>query len=471
MRLLTTALYRADLKTRMTVKYGIATLTALPHVFVRVTGEFDGVIQSGIAAENLSPKWYTKDPLRDPQLEIDDMLAVIRQARIHAVSLPPAATLFEFWRGLWDRQNEWAKANAIAPLLAHLGTSLVERATIDAFCRARRTTLAQALRTNAFGIQLDAIHPELAGSTPADGLPVAPPDRMWARHTVGMADPLSDGEIGASARIDDGLPHSLEACIAAYGLRHFKIKVGGTNDLPRLRAVASVLARSAPADYACTLDGNESFRDVPSFDAFWQQVSGDPALADLRQRLVFVEQPFHREIALSERIGAARDKGAAWPTIAIDESDAELASVRRSLELGYGGATHKNCRGVFKSIANACLLARRRRQNPGARWSFTGEDMATIGPVALLQDLAVQASLGVSSVERNGHHYFAGLSFWPAAAQEQALHHHPDLYRRSRDGWPTVAIADGRISAASVCAAPFGVGFEFPVAELARQID
>jgi hypothetical protein len=88
----------------------------------------------------------------------------------------------------------------------------------------------------------------------------------------------------------------------------------------------------------------------------------------------------------------------------IDESDAELDSLPRALALGYHGTSHKNCKGVFKGIANACLLEALRRQSGGDRLVMSGEDLANIGPVALLQDLAVVATLGVSSVERNGHH-------------------------------------------------------------------
>ncbi len=471
MRLLATELYRVDLKSRMTVKYGIATMTSLPHVFLRVTGEFDGVIQTGVAADNLSPKWYTKDPLRDTRLEIDDMLDAIRQARRHALGLDPAANPFAFWRGLWDRQDAWAKTNRIAPLLAHLGTSLVERAIIDAFCRARKLTFGTALRQNEFGIQLGSLHAGLAGTAPSDWLPAAPPPWLPARHTVGMTDPLTDQDISPSERIDDGLPHSLEACIATYGVRYFKVKVGGPKDLPRLRAVAGLLARAAPADYACSMDGNETFRDIASFQEFWREICGDPALADFRQRVLFVEQPFHREIALSEAMHALKDEGTALPPIAIDESDAELTSAARALALGYAGTTHKNCRGIFKGVANACLMAERRRQDPGGRWSFTGEDMGNVGPVAMPQDLAVQAAIGVSNVERNGHHYFAGLSFWPPALQQQMRDHHPDLYRDSRDGWPTVRIENGRISTVSVSAAPFGVGFEFHPEDVAAKVD
>ena len=75
-------------------------------------------------------------------------------------------------------------------LLAHLGTSLVERALIDAFCREHQTSFASALRTNQLGIDLGSIHPELEGTSPSDWLPAEPATSIVARHTIGLGDPL-----------------------------------------------------------------------------------------------------------------------------------------------------------------------------------------------------------------------------------------------------------------------------------------
>ena len=43
-----------------------------------------------------------------------------------------------------------------------------------------------------------------------------------------MADPLTDGDIAEP--LGDGLPQSLEAVIATYGNRYFKLKVGADID-------------------------------------------------------------------------------------------------------------------------------------------------------------------------------------------------------------------------------------------------
>jgi hypothetical protein len=313
------------------------------------------------------------------------------------------------------------------------------------------------------------VHRELAGTTPADWLPASPPAKVFARHTVGLSDPLTEEEIPADGRVDDGLPQSLVACIRAYGLRHFKVKINGDamRDRSRVAGVAAILARECRDGFAFSLDGNESFREVRAFaDSFCELRSsaGDDALWS---RLLFIEQPWHRDVALSPAIG---ELSRAWPDrppIIIDESDAELASLPAALALGYSGTSHKNCKGVFKSVANACLLARRRVA--GLPAILSGEDLSNIGPVALMQDLAVAASLGVTSIERNGHHYFAGLSQFPASIQAQVLAHHGDLYTRAAAGWPRLDVREGRLSLGSVLAAPFGHSGEIDLSTLASE--
>lgn len=78
---------------------------------------------------------------------------------------------------------------------------------------------------------------------------------------------------------------------------------------------------------------------------------------------------------------------------------------------------------------------------------MSGEDLANAGPVALLQDLAVMALLGVTHVERNGHHYFRGLSMHTSATQDAVLGKHPGLYHRHTEGFATLQIK----TASSIC--------------------
>lgn len=462
-------LFQFELRLRMPFRYGIATLIELPHAILRLTFEIDGKLQHGVAADNLPPKWFTKDAARAPADEIAEMFMVIRTAVTHAKAIR-AATPFAFWRDLNAAQSGWARAQKVPALLSNFGTSLIERTLIDAFCRAREITFPAALRNNAFGFDLGAVHPALAGTLPRQWLPAVPHREVFARHTIGLSDSLDGTDLTASDRIQDGLPQTLVECVRVYGLRHFKVKINGetARDRERLAAMSRVFETECGGDYAFSLDGNESFRDVAGFVDYVRGLMAAPELRPLWAHLLFIEQPWHRDVALSPAIG---ELSRAWPDrppIIIDESDAEIDSLARALALGYAGTSHKNCKGVFKSVANACFLAQRR--GTGEAVVLSGEDLTNVGPVALTQDLAVAAALGITSVERNGHHYFAGLSQFPAALQSHALDHHGDLFTRSEQGWPRVNVSAGRIILDTVNAAPFGVAGEIDMSEVSCEI-
>ena len=66
------------------------------------------------------------------------------------------------------------------------------------------------------------------------------------------------------------------------------------------------------------------------------------------------------------------------------------------------------------------------------------------------------ATLGIQHVERNGHHYFKGLSAWPESVQETILALHGDLYHHHPDGYPTLLIENGLLDITTLNAAPFG---------------
>ncbi|MEZ5275665.1 MAG: hypothetical protein R3F07_04720 [Opitutaceae bacterium] len=463
-------LFRKQLRTRMPFRYGIATMVDVPHVFLRLHLETPSGRSLGISADHLPPKWFTKDPERDPLEEIDEMLEVLR----HAIGLAAgrkAASPFAFWMELYREQAAWAPTRGIPPLLAHFGVTLVERALVDAWCRGQGIPFPRAVRENRLGIELGRIHNPLTERSPGEFLPDHPPETVHARHTVGLSDPLRESDIPDGERLSDGLPQSLEASIRAYGLTHFKIKVQGDpdRDIPRLREIARILDRSASPDYRASLDGNESFRTGASFAGFWTDLRKDPALGGLLSRMLFIEQPLHRAIALEEPIReAARPDGTPCPII-IDESDAALDSLPKALELGYAGTSHKNCKGVFKGIANRCLIRFHVLQGR-TNLMMSGEDLSNIGPVALLQDLAVQATLGIDSIERNGHHYFAGLAAFPDTLQADMIRHHGDLYRREPGQPARLALSAGRVHTRSVLNAPFGCAFRPDLESFAEPI-
>ena len=453
------SIHEIQLKTRMPFKYGIATMTEVPMVFVTVKAEVDGKTATGTSSDLLPPKWFTKVPDNPIEKEIADMLRVIRRALGQALG-QVGDSAFDLWRILYEKQAEWAEASQVPPLLAHFGTSLVERALIEATCRANNQALGQAITTGLLGFDPGDVHPILKGQAASSLLPSQPLAKVQARHTVGLGDPLSANQITEDDRIDDSLPQSLDQCIEAYGLCHFKIKINGDIqwDSERLKSVAKTIVQHAAGDYAFSLDGNEQFQSITSFRDHWIQLRNEPELDSFFDHLLFIEQPLHRDVALDEALKTEFDQWPDRPAVIIDESDATLESLPKALAIGYAGTSHKNCKGIFKGIANACLLEHHRRN--GNHTVMSGEDLCNVGPVAVIQDLAIMAMLGIESVERNGHHYMAGLSQFPRRTQEQILKAHDGLYKTSSLGWPTLAITNGEIDLSSVNKHAFGTGFD-----------
>ncbi len=457
------SLYIFNMRTRMPFKYGIATMTALPHVFIQLSLTLDGKTQIGLAADHLPPKWFTKDPDTAFTDDILDMLNVIQTACAFSQDIA-GETIFELWRELYALQSTWALDENYPPLLWNFGVSLVERALIDAFCKATGLTFTQVVHDNRLGVNLGEIHAELAGQAPADFLSPQPLPHLIARHTVGLGDPLTDAEIPAAERLNDGLPQSLAACIEAYGQTHFKLKLFGDpdQDIDRLSKIAQVIEARSVSNYAFTLDGNEQYKTIAPFKSLWQALKSNPNLQNFLSHLLFIEQPLHRDEALSQATQEAMQTWVDRPPIIIDESDAELSSLPTALACGYVGTSHKNCKGIFKGLANVCLIERYRRTDAEAAYLISGEDLSNVGPVALLQDCVVMSVLGVDHVERNSHHYFSGLSMFPQDLQEAMLAQHGDFYHRHPDeGYPTLNIQQGKVAVGSLLAAPFGLALDF----------
>jgi hypothetical protein len=455
-----------NMRTRLPFRYGIVTLRACPHLFLSLTLEVDGHTHTGVAADHLPPKWFTKNPETPFEDDLKDMLALIQHASQSAQSAGPQPDLFSLVSTVYAEQSTWGKSRNLPPLLYNFGVSLVERAAIEAFCKAKAVPFHTAVRENLYnlrftgGPKLD--YADLANSRPADWLPNQPLRQLTARHTVGLVDYLTDAEIPPADRVTDGLPQSFEACIKYYGLRHFKLKIAGDpdKDLDRLKRIFSIINQNVRGDWAFTVDGNENYKQIGPFRQLWERLAADPTLQAVLPRLIFVEQPLHRDVALTDEVRTEMTAWSTRPPIIIDESDGYPGAALRALDCGYAGTSHKNCKGIFKGVANAAALEERRRANPGRTFLLSGEDLSNVGPVSLQQDLAVCAALGIQSVERNGHHYFKGLSMHAPDVQQLVLQHHPDLFRpHETAGFATLNVHDGRLALGSVVDAPFGVPF------------
>jgi hypothetical protein len=448
--------------TRIPFRYGKACLTRCPQAIVRVLIEADGKLQAGYSGDCLPPSWFDKSPTKDYAQQIDDMLAVIQMAEtFYLDEFASSQVFFAGWWNAYQRVQEEAATRGMTPLLASFGASLLERAAIDALCRTAGTSFAAAIRSDLLGIQAGEFFAELSGMQPSDWLPDKPVTSIYVRHTVGLSDPLTVGEIPPNERLTDGFPQALEEYIEQSGLRYLKIKVSNqlANDVDRLRQIAEIVQRHRGDDYRVTLDGNEQYASASDFKALLSAITSDERLQTLWRNTLLIEQPLERSIALDEaNTEGIRDLAATKPVI-IDESDGALDSYQRAIALGYRGVSSKNCKGAVKSVLNAGLTWLKNDRGSNCDHVMTGEDLCSVGIVPVQADMCLVATLGLSHIERNGHHYHPGLSYLPRQQRESALAKHSDLYE-NRGGIIAPRLVDGRFEIESLQCDGFGFAVE-----------
>jgi L-alanine-DL-glutamate epimerase-like enolase superfamily enzyme len=425
------ALFERDVHLRLPFRFGIVTLREAPQAFVRARIRLEnGREAEGAAAELLAPKWFDKNPALSNEQNFDQLRASLALAR-DAYLAGGDHSAYGHFGAHYEPQITRAAAQGLNALIACFGPALIDRALLDALCRALGLSFYQAIRTNVPGMDL-----RNSGTEPEFLATLEPRSRIAARHTVGLVDAITSTE----QRVNDGLPETLEEVLARYGHRWFKLKVSGDAgaDVERLAAIAGVLDRLP--DYRVSLDGNEQYESVEGVLELWRRMKAAPRLQRLLASVAFIEQPIKRQHALTADVSAlAREK----PVI-IDESDDTLDAFARAKALGYRGVSSKTCKGIYKSLINAA-----RCRSWGSEYFMTGEDLTVQAGLAVQQDLALVSLLGLTHVERNGHHYVNGMAGLPEREQDGFVREHADLYERSH-GAARLRITNGELAIASL---------------------
>lgn len=434
-------LFERDVRLRLPFRFGVVTLTESPQAFVRARirleeGQMGGRESFGAAAELLAPKWFDKNLALSNEDNFDQLrrsLAIARSAYLAG----GANTAFGHFSAHYRAQIDACAKQELNSLVACYGPALIDRALLDALCRALGISFYAAMRANLPGMD-PSLTADLAGFDIGGLLgSLAPAASIAARHTVGLVDPITAAD--QNERVGDGLPETLEEVVARYGHRFFKLKVGGdiASDVSRLSAIAAVLDRSREP-YFASLDGNEQYDNVDGIAELWRRMTQTPALGRLVSSVLFIEQPIKRQNALAAEVSAlGRDR----PVI-IDESDDSLDAFPRARALGYAGVSSKTCKGLYKSVLNAARCVK--WNSHGGKFFMSAEDLTIQPGLALQQDLALVNLLGITHVERNGHHYVNGMAALPESEQRAFLGAHPDLYESSH-GATRVAIRNGKL--------------------------
>jgi hypothetical protein len=455
--------YMRNVRTRMPFKYGVAVLTSVPILHVIMEAELaDGTLATGVAADILPPKWFDKDPAKEYEDNVDDLLFVAQAAaQAYKQASAHPKTVFEIWWEGYAATLAAGDGRQLNHLTASHGSTLMERALIDAVGTGRGLSYYALLKSNELALDFGRIHGELRGLAAADVIAEQPVTQFYIRHTVGLADPIWTADLAADERLDDGLPQSLQEYIDVQDIVYFKIKVNGDieNDLERLRAIAALVDRHE-RQYYISLDGNEQYKDMDSFLELLARIEEDKRLQRFYASVLYIEQPLERSIALNSELAAGIRSVSAQKPMLVDESDGDLDVFKKAVELGYLGVSSKNCKGMIKALANLALV--QKLNNGETRYFLSGEDLMNLPVVPLQQDLAHLAVLGVTHAERNGHHYVRGLDHLSEKERQACRELHGPLYRQTDDA-TVLDIRQGRIDISSLQVPGLGVGMPVDV--------
>jgi hypothetical protein len=417
-------------------RFGAVVIDDASQAFVRAEIEVEGRgIFVGASAELLAQKWFDKRP----HLTAEETVAEQRRALVIARELYLGESGFKTAFGLHaacvGAQSEACAKEDIPPLAAAYGPAEIDKAILDALLRAAGMNFFDGMAANIAGLDArlsrdlndEDITRFLVGRRRLE--------RVAIRHTVGL-----DDRVGGEGGVADARENS--------GARYFKLKLNGNpeTDAARLAGIGGELA-TLGYDYRVTLDANEQYADLDALGTLIDRLDRDRALIPIAAKLLYIEQPMPRDITRTSPLGvlAKRD-------FIIDEADDGYDAFPAGRALGYRGISSKSCKGVYKSMVNAVRAAKWSGQ--GAKYFVTGEDLTCQAGLAVQQDLALGALIGVTHAERNGHHYVDGFADTPAAEAEAFMAAHPDLYRSDR-GKIRLAIDDGDLLTGSLTAPGF----------------
>ena len=430
------AFFERPVKFARPFRFGAVTIDAAPQAFVLVEIDVEGRGRAvGASAELLAPKWFDKRPGLSPPETVEQLRCSLLIARELYLSQRNFDTAFGQHAACIARQVKHCAKENIPPLAAAYGQAEIDKAILDALLRASSTNFFDGMAQNIAGIDArlsrdldDGDIEKFLGSRTRL-------ERVAVRHTVGLDDRI-EGEGGVA----DPRNH--------FGARYFKLKLTGdpAHDADRLIRIGRELSR-LPHDYKVTLDANEQYADLRALGVLIDRLDRDGALKPIASKLLYIEQPMPREITRKSRLG-----GLAKYDFIVDEADDSYEAFPAARALGYRGISSKSCKDLYKSVINATRAAKWSAE--GARYFIAGEDLSCQAGLAVQQDLALGALLGIAHAERNGHHYVDGFADTPAAEAERFLAAHPDLYEL-RDGTVRLAIHDGDLLTASLATPGF----------------
>jgi L-alanine-DL-glutamate epimerase-like enolase superfamily enzyme len=423
-------LYLLPVETRMPLKFGRETVTAVTCARAQVTVEDRrGRRASGWGETPLSVQWGWPGPLayqdrHDVMTYLCDSMARWLHScdqTGHPVEITHAA--FQKLLGVRTYRFEVREADGTrsfeVPKLARLiCASVVDQAMHDAYGVLHGVDIYQTYNAEWMNHDLSAYLAPAAGSDvsfagkyPQDFFDSDPPKRLRAWHLVGGLDPIDETDL-TGEEPQDGYPVLLADWVKRDGLKCLKIKLRGNDgewDYGRVVRVGRLAVEHGvewlSADFNCTVTEPAYVNEILD-----RLRANEPRLFEM---LLYVEQPFPYELD-EHRIdvhGVSQRK-----PLFLDESAHDWQHVRLGRELGWTGVALKTCKtqtGALLSLAWAKAHG----------MSLMVQDL-TNPMLAMIPHVRLAAQAGtIMGVETNA------MQFYPEASLPEAKVH-PGLYTR-----------------------------------------
>ncbi len=165
--------FMRNVRMRLPFRYGKACLTAAPLLHVKlVARDEDGIAINGTSADMLPPKWFDKAPDKDYHRNISDLvLAAKTGVHGYLAVANSCRTPFEIWREAYGLVQDATQLVGLNALTGSFGSSIIERALIDAAGKAVECSYHTLVKQNLLGIDPGLVHKELAGIRIEDAIP------------------------------------------------------------------------------------------------------------------------------------------------------------------------------------------------------------------------------------------------------------------------------------------------------------
>ena len=447
-----------EVRLRLPFRFGVVTLKECPQVYVKVDVEFkDATLAQGCSSEMMVPKWFDKNMDLSNEDNFNQLRLSLKIARTAYLAESSFKNAWEYFSHHYSSIIKSGEQNNLNHLTSNFGIALIDKALIDALCHYLNLNFYKVINHNHIGLKSSDMS-ELSDLKNFDLnkflISLSPSAQIDARHTIGLLDAIDKSDDSVS-RPEDTLPVTLKDVVNTYGHRYYKIKLCGNldKDIIRLKEIAPVIQDVA---IGISLDGNEQFVSGQSFLEFFNVFKKTKDLEKIFNKILFIEQPIHRDQAMKTNV----EEIAAYKPLLIDESDADLDTFVKAVDLGYRGVSSKSCKGVYKSLINAarCKMLNDSSNIKSSKTSSfyfqTGEDLTMQPGVGIQQDLALVSLLGLTHVERNGHHYVNGMQGIPLGEQSSFLAHHTFLYTESETDI-RLQIKEGLINLSSLSSSGF----------------